>query len=73
MRGMEDYEARIRAAAKKRDRAKAALTAADKELHAEFIAARADGIGPSDMSRWSGLTREWIAKIAPDPNKTSAG
>lgn len=70
MRGMEDYEAQIRAAARKRARAKAAFDAADKELRSLFVAARADGVGPSDMARWSEMTREWVAKIAHAPKSS---
>jgi hypothetical protein len=32
-----------------------------------FVKWRADGVGPSDMARWSGMTREWVARIAPAP------
>lgn len=69
MSGMEEVATEIRAAARKRARAKEAFERADGELRALLVQARADGIGPSDMARWSGLTREWIAKIAPDPGR----
>jgi len=46
-------------------RSKEALREADEELRALLRQARAQGVGPSDMARWSGMTREWVAKIAP--------
>lgn len=67
MSAMSDAEAEIRAAAKKRERSKAAFERDDVALRELFVKWRAEGYGPSDMSRWSGLTREWVAKIAPDP------
>lgn len=48
---------------------KAALREADDELRTLLRQARAQGVGPSDMARWSGMTREWVAKIAPDPKR----
>ena len=61
-------EEEIRAAARKRERSKAAFERDDAALRELFVKWRADGVGPSDMARWSGMTREWVAKIAPDPN-----
>jgi hypothetical protein len=68
---MEDAATQIQAAAKKRARAKEAFDRADTELRDLLIAARADGMGPSEMSRLTGFTREWAARIAPEPKKTS--
>jgi hypothetical protein len=65
---MTTAEEEIKAAAKKRERSKAAFERDDAALRELFVKWRADGVGPSDMARWSGLTREWVAKIAPDPN-----
>jgi hypothetical protein len=48
-------------------RSKAEFQEADAELRALLRQARAQGVGPSDMARWSGMTREWVAKIAPLP------
>ncbi|MFI6560347.1 hypothetical protein [Streptomyces sp. NPDC050534] len=62
---MTDAETEIRQAAKKRERSKAAFDRDDAALRALFVEWRAKGIGPSDMARWSGMTREWVAKIAP--------
>lgn len=67
---MEDAAAQIQVAAKKRTRAKEAFDRADAELRDLLIAARAGGMGPSEMARLTGFTREWVARIAPEPKKT---
>lgn len=64
---MTEAEEEIRAAARKRERSKAAFERDDAALRELFVKWRAAGKGPSDMARWSGMTREWVAKIAPDP------
>jgi len=68
MSGMTTAEEEIKAAARKRERSKAAFERDDAALRELFVKWRAAGEGPSDMARWSGMTREWVAKIAPDPN-----
>lgn len=68
MRLMTTAEEEIRAAARKRAKSKAAFDRDDKALRELFVKWRAAGEGPSDMARWSDMTREWVAKIAPDPN-----
>ena len=70
---MTTAEEEIKAAAKKRERSKAAFERDDHALRELFVKWRADGVGPSDMARWSGMTREWVAKIAPDPNAARQG
>ena len=65
---MTTAEEEIKAAARKRERSKAVFERDDAALRQLFVKWRADGVGPSDMARWSGMTREWVAKIAPDPN-----
>lgn len=65
MTAMSDAESEIRAAARKRERSKAAFDRDDVALRELFVKWRAEGIGPSDMARWSGFTREWVARIAP--------
>jgi hypothetical protein len=65
---MTTAEEEIKAAARKRERSKAAFERDDAALRELFVKWRAAGEGPSDMARWSGMTREWVAKIAPDPN-----
>lgn len=65
MCGMDAAEAEIRAAAKKRERSKKAFERDDAELRDLLVKWRAKGVGPSDMARWTGFTREWVAKIAP--------
>ncbi|MEU1800831.1 hypothetical protein [Streptomyces sp. NPDC019937] len=67
---MDDLDARIVAAAKKRSRAEAAFNRADADLRELLVEARAVGKGPSHMAKLTGFTREWVAKIAPDPAKT---
>jgi hypothetical protein len=62
-----DAETQIREAARKREKSKAAFERDDAALRALFVEWRAQGVGPSDMARWSGMTREWVAKIAPAP------
>lgn len=64
---MTTAEEEIKAAARKRERSKAAFERDDAALRELFVKWRADGVGPSDMARWAGMTREWVAKIAPDP------
>lgn len=55
----------IQAAAKKRARAEEAFKRADAELRELLVKGRAAGLGPSEMARLAGFTREWVAKIAP--------
>ena len=64
---MTTAEEEIRAAARKRARSKAAFERDDAALRELFVKWRAAGEGPSDMARWSDMTREWVAKIAPVP------
>ena len=67
MCGMDELDERIQTAARKRARAEAALKRADDELRDLLVEGRAAGKGPSHMSKLTGFTREWVAKIAPDP------
>lgn len=62
-------EAEIRSATERRTQAQAAFERDDAALRELFVTWRAQGVGPSDMARWSGMTREWVAKIAPDPKR----
>jgi hypothetical protein len=66
-----DAETELRAAAKKRAKSKEAFDRDDAEVRRLLLKWRGEGVGPSDMARWTGFTREWVAKIAPDP-KTKA-
>jgi hypothetical protein len=72
MAGMSDAETQIRAAARKREKSKAAFERDDAALRELFVTWRAQGVGPSDMARWSGMTREWVAKIAPKADPAAA-
>lgn len=69
---MPDLRAQIQTAAKKRARSKSAFERDDAHLRELLIQARAEDIGPSELGRLTGLTREWVSKIAPDPAKTAA-
>lgn len=64
---MEDLRAEIQAAARKRARSKEAFDRDNAHLRDLLIKARSEEIGPSELARLTGLTREWVAKIAPDP------
>lgn len=66
---MEDAAIKIQAAARKRARAKEAFDRTDAELRDLLIEARADGMGPSEMARLTGFTREWVARIAPESKR----
>lgn len=73
MRLMDTLDAldlEIQAAAKKRARAEKAFTEADAELRQLLVRGRAANKGPSHMAKLTGFTREWVARIAPDPNKS---
>lgn len=70
MRAMDTPDAldlEIQAAAKKRARAEKAFNEADAELRQLLVKGRAAGKGPSAMAKLTGFTREWVARIAPDP------
>ena len=69
MRAMDTLDMEIQAAAKKRARAEKAFNDADAELRQLLVRGRAEGKGPSEMARLTGFTREWVAKIAPDPKR----
>ena len=59
--------ATLESAAKKRARAEEAFKRADEELRDLLVKGRAEGKGPSHMAKLTGFTREWVAKIAPQP------
>jgi hypothetical protein len=67
---MDEFDERLVAAAKKRTRAKEAFDRADAEVRALLVEGRNEhDKGPSYMAKLTGFTREWVAKIAPDPEK----
>lgn len=66
---MDALDTQIQAAARKRTRAEEAFNQADAELRALLVEGRAVGKGPSHMAKLTGFTREWVAKIAPDPKR----
>lgn len=67
MCNMDTLDTEIQAAAKKRAKAEDAFKRADDELRDLLVKGRAEGKGPSHMAKLTGFTREWVAKIAPDP------
>lgn len=69
MCNMDTLDTEIQAAAKKRAKAEDAFKRADEELRDLLVKGRAEGKGPSHMAKLTGFTREWVAKIAPDPKK----
>lgn len=70
MSAMDTLRKRIADAATKRAQAEDAFKAADEELRQLLIEGRAAGLGPSEMGRLTGFTREWVAKIAPAPPRS---
>ncbi|MEU3162228.1 hypothetical protein ACPCAJ_21280 [Streptomyces griseoincarnatus] len=68
---MDDLDTRIAAAAKKRSRLEASFKEADEALRSLLVEGRAEGKGPSHMAKLTGFTREWVAKIAPDPKRSA--
>lgn len=68
---LDETDRELVAAAAERRKSKAVLDEADAELRALLVEGRAMGIGPSQLARWSGFTREWVSKIAPDPTKSA--
>lgn len=64
---MDELDERIQAAAKKRARAEKAFNDADAELRTLLVEGREAGKGPSHMAKLTGFTREWVARIAPQP------
>jgi hypothetical protein len=69
MKELDDLDERIVAATKRRTRAETAFLSADAELRGLLREGRAAGKGPSHMAKLTGFTREWVAKIAPDPKR----
>lgn len=67
---MDALDTEIQAAAEQRTQAENAFKRADENLRALLVKGRANGKGPSHMAKLTGFTREWVAKIAPDPSKS---
>ncbi|MGA4875918.1 GIY-YIG nuclease family protein [Streptomyces lydicamycinicus] len=63
------FDRQLRAAAEHRARMLAEFEDRDSELRGLLVKGRAEGKGPSHMAKLTGFTREWVAKIAPDPKK----
>ena len=63
---MEDIDSRLRTAAQRFKRAEAAAERARNDLRDLMIEARQEhDLGPSQIARLTGYTREWVAKLAP--------
>ncbi|NLG55648.1 MAG: hypothetical protein GX542_08370 [Rhodococcus sp.] len=69
MKELDELDRRVVDATKKRVRAEVAFNSADADLRELLREARAAGKGPSHLARLTGFTREWVAKIAPDPKR----
>jgi hypothetical protein len=69
MCNMDALDMEIQAAAKERAEAEAVFKRADDRLRALLVKGRAAQKGPSHMAKLTGFTREWVAKIAPDPGR----
>lgn len=63
---MDALDMEIQTAARERAKTEAAFKRADEKLRVLLVKGRAAGKGPSHMSRLTGFTREWVAKIAPE-------
>lgn len=63
----------IQNAARRRSDAERAFLRADVELKELLVKGRAAGLGPSEMAKLTGFTREWVSKIAPDESKSRKG
>ncbi|MFJ2676347.1 hypothetical protein [Streptomyces sp. NPDC087525] len=70
---MDALDMEIQDAARERTEAEDAFLRADAKLRDLLIKGRAKGKGPSHMAKLTGFTREWISKIAPDPEKSRQG
>lgn len=70
MSGMDALEKEIQDAAESRRQAERAFLVADERLKDLLVKGRASGLGPSQMAKLAGFTREWVSKIAPDPKKS---
>lgn len=68
---MDALDMEIQAAAQERAEAENAFKRADERLRALLVKGRAKGKGPSHMAKLSGFTREWVARIAPEPKKSA--
>ncbi|MBT3077582.1 MULTISPECIES: hypothetical protein [Streptomyces] len=70
---MDALDMEIQAAARKRAKSEAAFKRDDEALRELLVQGRAANKGPSHMAKLTGFTREWVAKIAPDPKAARQG
>ncbi|MFJ5886812.1 hypothetical protein [Streptomyces californicus] len=70
MSDMDALDMEIQNAARRRTEAERVFLRADLELKELLVKGRAAGLGPSEMAKLTGFTREWVSKIAPDASKT---
>ncbi|MEU0355685.1 hypothetical protein [Streptomyces cyaneofuscatus] len=73
MSGMDALDQEIQNAARQRTDAEREFLRADVHLKELLVKGRAAGLGPSEMAKLTGFTREWVSKIAPDPKKSRQG
>lgn len=67
---MDALDMEIQAAAQERAELEAAFKRADEKLRGLLVKGRAKGKGPSHMAKLTGFTREWVARIAPEPKSS---
>jgi predicted GIY-YIG superfamily endonuclease len=67
----DEFDKRLLAAVEHRARMQKEFREQDEKLRALLVRGRAAGMGPSHMARLTGFTREWVARIAPEPKKTA--
>ncbi|WP_097982851.1 hypothetical protein [Streptomyces sp. f150] len=70
---MDALKTEMQQVAAERRKAEEAFLELDAKLKSLLIQGRAAGVGPSEMSKLTGFTREWVAKIAPDESKSRKG
>ncbi|WP_328903232.1 hypothetical protein OHR86_27925 [Streptomyces sp. NBC_00441] len=70
---MSALDQEIQNAARRRADAEREFLRTDVELKELLVKGRAAGLGPSEMAKLTGFTREWVSKIAPDESKSRKG
>ncbi|WP_385618634.1 hypothetical protein PXH67_06450 [Streptomyces sp. P8-A8] len=73
MSDMDALDTEIQNAARRRTQLEEQFLQADAELKELLVKGRAAGLGPSEMAKLTGFTREWVSKIAPDQSKSRKG
>lgn len=68
----QDLLTRMHAARARFKRTKAAYEAARSDLNALIVEADEKDVGPSEIARESGFTREWVPKVIATEKKRAA-